>query len=484
MLKYLKTIRTYEIIAFTTGFALMAYELAAARLLAPSIGSSTYVWTSVIGVIIAALSIGYTIGGIIADKRVSPTDIAWLLLASALGVSLTLTFADGTLSMLSKISDPRLQGLMASALLFLPASFLLGTISPYLARLRTRSLGTTGRSIASLSAMNAIGGIIGTFCVGFIFFGYVGPSETLFFVIFLLVAASWLISPRHRLFQRLALSLILLIVSLLQSIQLPKKGIIADINTPSARYQIIDSTRQGAPIRILSTGPRGSQSGVYASGSTELVFDYTRQIAQLVKQAPHKSTVLVLGGGALTLPAYLADHHPAQIDVVEIDPHLEDISKKYFNYRDRPNLKIIAQDARAYLNTTQKKYDIIIADVYADTSIPFALTTQQYTQQLRRTLTANGIAIVNAIGANTPGCGPLLSSIHQSYIKAFTHFTMQPMRDPNIKSVQNIISTYSNQPLNWANAPAAPQLQPGQTLTDNYAPIERLQQQCWDEQSR
>lgn len=119
MLSYLKYIRSYEFIAFITGFALMAYELAASRILAPSIGSSTYVWTCVIGVIIAALSLGYTVGGIIADKRTTPQDIAWLLLASSLGVAMTLVFAIGTLSMLEGINDARLQGLLASLLLFM-----------------------------------------------------------------------------------------------------------------------------------------------------------------------------------------------------------------------------------------------------------------------------------------------------------------------------------------------------------------------------
>ena len=66
------------ILAAIAGFVLMVFEIAAARILAPSIGSSTYVWTSVIGVIIMALSVGYWAGGRVADKRNSPNDIARL----------------------------------------------------------------------------------------------------------------------------------------------------------------------------------------------------------------------------------------------------------------------------------------------------------------------------------------------------------------------------------------------------------------------
>lgn len=161
----------YEIAAFITGFALLAYELSAARILAPTIGSSTYVWTSVIGVIIAALSLGYAIGGILADRRTKSSDIGVLLLASATTTLISIILSRDALEVIaSLVRDPRLQGLIASAFLFSPTSFLLGAVSPYLAKLRTVSLKHTGTSIASLSAANAVGGIVGTFSVGFIFF--------------------------------------------------------------------------------------------------------------------------------------------------------------------------------------------------------------------------------------------------------------------------------------------------------------------------
>lgn len=476
----IKSIRNYEVVAFVTGFALMAYELAAARILAPSIGSSTYIWASVIGVIIAALSLGYATGGIIADKRVKPEDIAWLLLASASGVLLTLVFAPGTLTMLQGISDPRVQGLLASLLLFMPASFVLGVISPYLARLRTESLNHTGRAVASLSAMNAIGGIVGTFCVGFIFFGFIGSNETMLLVVGLLTAASWLVLPRRRPVWRAAMTAWIVFVAVLMAMPNLPKGVAADIDTPSSRYQIVNAEYMGAPVRILTMGPRGSQSGVYTNGSRELVFDYTRAMAEVVDLAPHKASILILGGGAFTLPAYLADKHgSSHIDVVEIDPELVAISKEHFGYYDRPNVTVHAKDARAFLNANQKKYDLILVDVYSDTSIPFAVTTREYATQLARSLSGDGAVIVNAIGANTKACGPLIRSIHGSYASTFSNYAVMPLRDAQIRTMQNVVMTYSDKPLEWVNAPAF-DLSGHTTLTDNFAPVEWLQQECWD----
>lgn len=480
MIPTLKSIRNYEIVAFATGFALMAYELAAARILAPSIGSSTYIWTSVIGVIIAALSLGYALGGVLADKRVRAEDIAWLLLAASGGVLLTVMFAPGVLDSLKGVSDPRLQGLLASFMLFMPASLVLGIISPYLARLRTESLNQTGRAVASLSACNAIGGIAGTFCVGFVLFGVIGSRETMLVVVALLTATSWIILPARRTGWRAAASaLIIFVAALLLMPSLPK-GVVADIDTPSSRYQIINSEYFGAPVRILSMGPRGSQSGVYTNGSKELVFDYTRAMAESVAAAPRKDDILILGGGAFTLPAYLGDKHStSHIDVVEIDPELIAVAKEHFGYYDRPNVTIHTQDARAFLNSNHKQYDLILVDVYADTSIPFAVTTREYGQHVARATKEGGAVIVNAIGANTAACGPILQSIHGSYQAAFKQYAVMPLRDENITTLQNIIITYSNSPVEWFST-SETRLNRGEPLADNFAPIERLQQQCWD----
>src|SRR5690606_31378747 len=140
---------------FTSGFALMAFELAAARILAPYIGSSTYVWTSVIGVIIASLSLGYYAGGRLADKHHRLAEVAWLCLASGVAVVLVIIFYQSVLEWIAmNIIDPRLQGVMASLLLFAPTSFLIGIKAPYLAKLKVTSLERTGQSVASLSALN------------------------------------------------------------------------------------------------------------------------------------------------------------------------------------------------------------------------------------------------------------------------------------------------------------------------------------------
>src|SRR5688500_5039253 len=115
-----------ELAAFTSGFSLMAFELIGARMLAPTIGSSTYVWTSVIGIIIAALSVGYFLGGKLADSRNRQADIALLCLAVAASIGCMMLLFDSTMDWIVRLqTDLRFKGVIASLLLFAPTSLLI-----------------------------------------------------------------------------------------------------------------------------------------------------------------------------------------------------------------------------------------------------------------------------------------------------------------------------------------------------------------------
>jgi predicted membrane-bound spermidine synthase len=475
------SVRKYEYTAFITGFALMVFELVASRILAPTIGSSTYVWTSVIGVIIAALSLGYAVGGWLADKRVASSDIGWLLLATACTVAATLVFSDGILRFIGDSPlDARLKGLIASLLLFMPTSFILGTISPYLVRLHTESITVAGRSVASLSALNALGGIVGTFLAGFIFFSYIGSRQTLGLLIALLVVSSWLLLPLRRWKLRLAVTVIVALATFDSLMPRTIALTLTDIDTPTAHYKVISTMYNGQPLRALSTGPNGWQSGVFTEDPEALAFNYTKAMATMVAAAPQKDRILVLGGGAFTLPKYLAKTYPASsIDVVEIDPGLPAIAREYFYYNDPPNVRIIADDGRAYLESTDHKYDLILVDIYSDTTVPFATATAEYTAALRHSLEPQGSVIANVIGADTPDCRPLLGALNASYRTSFRSTAAVPLMDSSLSSVQNIIVVYSNAPLDWAGARSARATLPqGTVMYDDFAPMERYSYQC------
>lgn len=457
-------------VALVAGFVLMVFELAGARVLAPWIGSSTYVWTSVIGVIIAALSIGYWVGGKVADKRGYPIDVVRLALLSALMITFTMAQYNKTLLWVSEtFEDSRLQGVVASLLLFAPASFLLGMISPYLAKLNVKSLTTTGRAVASLSALNSIGGILGTFVAGFILFGYIGSHETLALTAVAMMMVSWLLVPTVQRRRRLVVSTGIVFVALLS---VPTSNPLP-IDTPSARYMIYDLT---SGERYLATGPEAAQSGIITDQPDKLLFWYTQRLAEVAAAAPNHDDILVLGGGAFTLPRYLAETYPeATIDVVEIDPELATIAREHFNYDDPPNVNLIFMDARTYLNQTDRHYDIVIVDVYGDTQVPFTLLTREYGAHVARVTKPHGVVASNVLGGMAGNCKELLQALDAPYRAHFAHVAYRMERPEDSRS--NLVVAYSRDKLRWTDSHPL-KLSPREAYTDNFVPAERLQHDC------
>ena len=320
------------VIAFVAGFCVMVFELVAARVMSPVVGASTYVWASIIGVIIAAMSLGYWLGGVLADTRSRDGDVAWLLLGAALLMLTELCQYHDILRWVAQLPiDIRLQATVAASLLFAPTSLVLGAVSPYLVERQTETLARTGRSVASLSAVNSIGGIVGTFAAGFFLFGWLGIHDVLVVLISLLVLASWLMVPGQRWQWRVVVSVLCVGLALGYRVAPVVQAQAAQtIDTAAAHYTLQQWRRQdGAIIRGIASGPAGVQSGVVVGQPQQLPFWYTRQMMHAVERAPQRQRILVLGGGTFTVPRLLAQRYPqSQIDVVEIDPGLVPIARQ------------------------------------------------------------------------------------------------------------------------------------------------------------
>lgn len=476
MLAVVRLFRRYRLpfISFFTGFGLLTYELAAARVLAPSIGSSTYVWTGVIGVIIAALSLGFFAGGKLADRRNRSFDLVWLLALASLMVTLTVIgYEDILQTIVQTIEDSRLQAVLAALILFAPASFFIGTTSPYLAKLSVQSLKSTGQTVAGLDMFNAVGGIAGTFVTGFILFGYIGSREAIGLVAVLLLLLSWTIEPRKLIGRRLIVSAAILLVALTPAAT--RQGVI-DIDTASAHYKVMSGLYEGRLVTGLFTGPGGTQSAVYQNGLSDPVFWYTGEMARLtIEKQP--GSVLLLGGGAFTLPQFLSEQLPdSTIDVVEIDPELGSISAEYFNYEYPANVNEIYTDARTYLNQTKKSYDVVLVDVYGDATIPFSLITKEYGQALAKTVKPDGLVIANIIGGFSGECRNTFAAVDAAYREQFPN--VQYSNESGQQEARaNHVVTYARSKQNSDGMRPLPSF--GQeAYTDNYAPAERLYYDC------
>lgn len=464
-----------ESLAFISGFVLLTFELVAARVLAPTVGSSTYVWTSVIGVIIAALSLGFYLGGKLADARKNENDVAWLLLVAAGLVALTTVLYPHVLPSLATTNmDVRLQAVVAATLLFAPTSLVLGMISPYLAKLNVTSLKTSGSAIANLSAWDSVGGITGTFLTGFVLFGYMGSRSIFIVLVVILLLATLLL--RTRLTRRhLGIAAVAFFVVLIA----PTASQAIDIDTPSAHYTVFEWENDAVRYRGLAMGPGGVQSGIRLDQPYVPVFWYTNELASLIKQTPERQDILMLGGGTFTLPQQVALAYPdSQIDVVEIDPELVKVAREHFAYSDPANVEILSEDARTYSNRATKRYDIVVIDVYGNTDIPFTFMTKEYGEAIKKIVKPGGVVMVNMIAGEQGGCAELLTVLEAPYRRNFTQQLIKSNSTPATANVpHNIIGIYSDTPLSYPSYRALPS-QPAEVLTDDYAPAERLRQNC------
>lgn len=243
---------------------------------------------------------------------------------------------------------------------------------------------------------------------------------------------------------------------------------------------MISDTSPGSPdnIRLLITGPGGYQSGITTERPNELIFWYPQVIARAVADAPQKNNILILGGGAYTIPRHLAGQYPdSKIDVVEIDPKLADISAEHFYYAKPANVNHISSDARTYINTTEEKYDIIIVDVYSDASVPFTILTREYGVGIRGVALPDAVILANIIADDSP------SSSCQSFFKA----SLTPYAD-NFKNgsylkqhdgVANIIAMFTDMDdFSLLGYTPVSSLESQPRYTDDFAPAERLQFNC------
>lgn len=465
----------YELISFLTGASVMMLEIVGARLIAPYFGTSTYVWTAMIGVILGALSLGFWLGGRMADKDRPVQDIVLILtIAAALVIAISL-FQRPILGLIARQDlDLRISAIIAATLLFGPASLLIGMVSPHLAKIRVTSLKTTGAAVGRLEAAGALGSIAGTFASGYFLLAYFGAQKLSITLAILLVATSFLAGTKQYRVLR-----ILLVVAALLLLVVPvrEKGILYDKDSAYSRYLVKESIYKGRTARVLLMDKQSIQSGIFPDEPLEPVFDYVRQMFEATKTEHTEGRILMIGGGAYTLPNMLHDALPdTPIDVVEIDPELSAISTKFFAYRPNALVDEYYQDGRSYINRTQLRYNVILIDAFSSLTPPFHLTTIEAAERVKMLLGENGTVIINLPTRYDAG---FASSLSETYRNVFANVDLyQANASIGIDEPQNFLlvagATEPEIATRQVLGSSIAFPDGGFVLTDDYAPVERL----------
>ena len=442
-----------EITVFVCGALVMIYEITGARLLAPYIGTSLYVWTSIIGVILAALSLGYWLGGLAADKKPDIKILASIIFLAGGAIAVTIFFKDIILAFVSQIPiNLEIKSIIAALILFAPASVLLGFVTPYAVKLKLSTLEETGKTVGRLYALSTVGSIFGTFYAGFFLIPFVGSTRTLYIIGATLFALSLLLAPfsltrKNLIFLTLFLSGIG--INEAKSYYLYQHNKYEEIDTSysNARTFIGKEPGTNREIRYLMIDPNFVQSAMYLDNGKPAT-KYIKFYHLLRHYKPDFQKTLIIGGAGYSFPReYLEKYPTKEIDVVEIDSQMTEIAREYFRLKDNPRMKIFHEDGRTFLNRAEpNQYDAILVDAFGSQfNIPFQLTTIEAVAEIKRLLKPNGVVIFNVGSAITGDASGFLQAELKTYREVFPQvFLYKVDADKHDAQLQNVIITAVN----------------------------------------
>lgn len=522
------------LVVFLAGIGTLGIEMVASRLLAPYFGTSQPIWAVVIGLTLIYLTIGYRLGGQLADRRPDEKVLYQIMIWGGFVAGLIplvsdpiLRFSQGTISQLAIGSF--LGALIGVLILFAAPVILLAMVSPFALRLQlnhaSAGVANAGTTAGSLSALSTVGSIIGNFLTALYLIPTVGSANTLYLMSIFLILIG-LIGLRDWRYVPTVLLIVALAFYHINSRSNIKSAdcfncTLIEENESAYNYiQIASSENQfyGPQVNlILNEGqaihsiyhPRFEQSGdprdLLTGGGP---WDYFAVSPYFYpdRDPSSVSSLAMLGSATGTVPSqFLAIYGPqTRVDAVEIDPKIIEFGRKYFAMRDasvdpdHPNFQVHAQDARYWLATTNSTFDVIGMDAYHQPYIPFHLTTVEFFQQVRDHLSDSGVAVVNA-GKGPDGddrLGQALASTMRSVFPqvfiidtaGFGNQILVGVKNPVGDGVANFQANYQRiqtpvlqTVMNWSLTAGAepireftPAMAKIEPFTDDHAPVEQL----------
>jgi spermidine synthase len=392
------------------GAAVMVVEILGSRVLAPKFGTTLHVWSALITVTLAALAVGYAVGGRVADRR------------PGLGALMTvMACAGGTLLLSDLIARPVLGAaydagmvsgtFMAATLLFLPTLFLLGMLSPMAVRAAANHL-RLGASVGNLYALSTMGSVAGSLVVSLLLI----PNMTVH-AAFISTAVALAIVPVFYLIVavRKKAALALFVGLALSGAGVKWAGAVADrevlykdelypvtARIPSAYGDLVVSDRDGVRYLFLNGVQQGSMIGDVSYAK----YAYGLERLATVKGVP--KTVLIWGLGPGVYARAMAEAG-SKVTVIEIDPMSEKVAREYFGLP--ASVRVIIGDARTETSRLTEKYDVIVLDAFSGDSPPFHLLTREAFADLKRRLAPDGLVVANIVGGISGDASRVASSI-------------------------------------------------------------------------
>jgi predicted membrane-bound spermidine synthase len=493
---------TLAAVVFAGGISSIAIQVSASRLIGPYFGSSTFIWANLIGLTLLYLTIGYFIGGRIADRWPSPVLLYALVAVAGASVAFIPTISrpilEASMAAFDDVAVGAFYGsLVGTILLFAVPITLLGCISPFAVRLRTSRIESVGNTAGSLYALSTVGSILGSFLPTFLLIPAFGTRST-----FMILSIGLMVPAIVALVTIRAVRALVVAVALAVSIALipildrgglvrpPEYGIVIHERETAYNYvQVIDLNGE---IRLALNEGHATHS-IYNPGQrlTGGPWDYFMigpYFNPDTRPADVESLLLIGLAAGTVAKQFTEAYGPIPIDGVEIDGEIAEIGREYFDMNE-PNLNVVVDDGRYYLERTEKQWDVIGIDAYRQPYIPFHLTTREFFQAVSDSLTDDGVAIINAGRTRTDfrlvdviasTMAAVYPNVYVIDVARFTNSIVIGTKQPtdinnfaaNIAQLpeDSLIRIVGDQALETGNI--REWTQPGQVFTDDLAPVE------------
>lgn len=463
---------------FVSGACAMVVELAGARLISPYLGNTIYTWTAVIGLVMAALSAGYYIGGSLGDRHRDRAHLSTILLCASI-LTVAIPFLGWMLLPLTTLIDLVPASIIAS-LILVPASLCYGMVSPYAIKLTGRG-GEEGRSAGRVFALSTVGSIAGTLGTGFVLIPNVQLTHIFILAALLMLMASWLAGRKGKamLMEGAAFAALAALISPFGFLPLFGGTVIHQEDSEYYHITVTEDNASewkggGSVARILYLDNAAS-SGEFLDGTP--AFEYALKSRMAYELVPDPRNALVVGVAAGTQVEDLKRRYPGvMVDGVDIDARAVDAGRKFFSLKDDARTNITIDDARRYVRRGGREYDIVALDAFRGRTVPYNLATTEFLGELKGRMSGDGVAMANIISAVEGEKSAAFVRIYNTFSSVFDNVVVLPV-GTNPGGVQNIVIIATDRDVSAFRKAHAADIYQGEVpyaepLSDGLNPIE------------
>ncbi len=426
---------------------IMSLELVGPRIIAPFFGSTAIVWTGIISTILVSLCIGYYVGAYVVRKYPNiEISLSYTILLGAFFILLTHYLSPKILIHISSYPISLLaKSFLASIFIFsLPTSTL--SIIPILIS-KAILVGPSEKMpqrVSILFSLGTLGALLGVCVTTFILIPTFGSSKIFYLLSILLIINSFCFNAS---LYKFFIAVLLLVSSVLFYSKSSFGNNTIEVDSLYNHifiYNTLNFSNQ-EPIKVLQLNEH-INSAIYTKYPDSLVFPYLEKTYQIIKNKKPLKDILMVGGGAYTLPnKVLETLLNVDIDVVEIDPILHEMAVKYFTLNQSSRLHIYDEDGRTFFKKRKKQYDVVFLDVLSSLSnVPDHLTTQEAFSEIKSILKEDGVVVFAMMGALEGKYSHFPKDEYKTLAFVFPHVQWVSVSSTKKDVLQNILLVASN----------------------------------------